>query len=263
MASVSQRNSSFISPSQMRQQQQQQQQQQNTNPRPDSEIVGNRPMSMAESPSSPPPRPSSQQSSNRTSSFFKFTRHKASASTVSSPGGAPNTTQHARSQTIGGAPADLNRPDNPGWDEQGRLTTPNAKELPGGQNGNAAPQNIGNGNAGTPPATHRMSMNGVPAQPPPLHPELRSIVSLTLAHAHKIYYSGPLVRRIERAADGHRPGKDEGWVNVWAQLGGTTLSVWDMKAVEAASKRGEEVPPSYVNVADAVSNTPLMKMCSG
>jgi CCR4-NOT transcriptional complex subunit CAF120 len=84
------------------------------------------------------------------------------------------------------------------------------------------------------------------------HPEIRSIVNLTHAHAHKIYMSGPLIRRIERLPDGHQPIKDEGWRDVWAQLGGTTLSIWDMKEIENANKQGKEVPPTYINVTDAV-----------
>jgi CCR4-NOT transcriptional complex subunit CAF120 len=86
-----------------------------------------------------------------------------------------------------------------------------------------------------------------------LHPEIRSVVTLTHAHAHKVYMSGPLVLRIERLPDGHNPIKDEGWQDVWAQLGGTTLSIWDMKEVNKASKQGKEVPPTYINVTDAVS----------
>lgn len=93
-----------------------------------------------------------------------------------------------------------------------------------------------------------------PPGPPPLHPEIRSVVHLTVALAHKIYFSGPLVRRIERQPDGNKPHKDEGWCEVWAQLGGTTLSVWDMKQIQEASKQGREVPPAYVNVTDAVSS---------
>lgn len=88
--------------------------------------------------------------------------------------------------------------------------------------------------------------------PQPLHPEIRSVVNLTVAHAHKIYCSGPLVRRVERQPDGQRPAKDEGWTDVWAQLGGTTLSIWDMKQVQEASLQGKEVPPIYVNITDAV-----------
>jgi len=87
-----------------------------------------------------------------------------------------------------------------------------------------------------------------------LHPEIRSVVNLTHAHAHKVYMSGPLIRRIERLPDGHHPTKDEGWRDVWAQLGGTTLSVWDMKEIDEASKQGKEVPPTYINVTDAVSH---------
>ncbi len=91
------------------------------------------------------------------------------------------------------------------------------------------------------------------SQPMQLHPEIRSVVTLTHAHAHKVYMSGPLVRRVERLPDGHHPIKDEGWRDVWAQLGGTTLSIWDMKEIDEASKQGKEVPPAYVNVTDAVS----------
>ena len=94
-----------------------------------------------------------------------------------------------------------------------------------------------------------------PSQPQQLHPEIRSVVKLTHAHTHKIYMSGPLVRRIQRLPDGHQPIKDEGWRDVWAQLGGTTLSIWDMKEIEEANKQGREVPPTYINVTDAVSLT--------
>ena len=97
------------------------------------------------------------------------------------------------------------------------------------------------------PAARRMSITA-----PPLHPEIRSIVQLTLAHARKIYFSGPLVKRVQRQPDGHRP-KDDTWTEVWAQLGGTTLSIWDMKEVDEANKQGREVPPTYVNMTDAVS----------
>lgn len=85
-----------------------------------------------------------------------------------------------------------------------------------------------------------------------LHPEIRSLVQLNGAHAYKIYYSGPLVRRIERQPDGQKATRDEGWTDIWAQLGGTTLSIWDMKQVQEASKLGREVPPTYINMTDAV-----------
>lgn len=49
-----------------------------------------------------------------------------------------------------------------------------------------------------------------------------------------------------------RPTKDEGWIDIWCQLGGVTLSIWNMKAIEEANARGEQVPPQYVNITDAV-----------
>jgi CCR4-NOT transcriptional complex subunit CAF120 len=85
-----------------------------------------------------------------------------------------------------------------------------------------------------------------------LHPEIISIVELNSAHGRKPYYSGRLIRRIERQADGQRPANDEGWTDVWAQLSGITLSTWDMKQVKEARKQGTVVPPTYTNVTDAV-----------
>lgn len=56
----------------------------------------------------------------------------------------------------------------------------------------------------------------------------------------------------EREPDGTR-SKDDGWHDVWAQLSGTTLSLWDMKEIEEANKQGRQVPPKYINIQDAVS----------
>jgi len=101
-------------------------------------------------------------------------------------------------------------------------------------------------------STNQNPTPGPSRQPGSLHPEIRSVVSLTILHAQKIYFSGPLIRRIERQPDGHKPSKDDGWTEVWAQLGGTTLSIWDMAEIQEASRQGKEVPPTYVNVTDAV-----------
>lgn len=102
---------------------------------------------------------------------------------------------------------------------------------------------------------------GPSRQPGSLHPEIRSVVSLTILHAQKIYYSGPLIRRIERQPDGHKPVKDDGWTEVWAQLGGTTLSIWDMAEIQEANRQGKEVPPTYVNVTDAVRIAFSLSFC--
>ncbi|KAF8339564.1 uncharacterized protein EI90DRAFT_2253521 [Cantharellus anzutake] len=55
----------------------------------------------------------------------------------------------------------------------------------------------------------------------------------------------------ERNTDGSRSSRDGDWHEVWAQLGGTTLSVWDMLKIEDARRRGSQAPPTYVNVTDA------------
>jgi len=87
-----------------------------------------------------------------------------------------------------------------------------------------------------------------------LHPEIEQVVALTLAHSSKIYCSGPLTRKIERQPDGQAAkAHDAGWSEVWAQLGGTTMSVWEMQAITKASQEGKEVPPTYLNVTDSVS----------
>jgi len=102
----------------------------------------------------------------------------------------------------------------------------------------------------TPSLTH--SNLHPPDMQQPLHPEILSIVELNSAHGRKPYYSGRLIRRVERQADGQRPANDEGWTDVWAQLNGITLSTWDMRQIEEARKQGTEAPPTYINVTDAV-----------
>ena len=49
-------------------------------------------------------------------------------------------------------------------------------------------------------------------------------------------------------ADG-RPSGDRQWVECYAQLVGTVLSLWDSAALDAAG--GEEVPATFINLADA------------
>ena len=49
-------------------------------------------------------------------------------------------------------------------------------------------------------------------------------------------------------ADG-RPCGDRQWLECYAQLVGTVLSLWDGAALDAAG--GEEVPATFINLADA------------
>lgn len=193
-----------------------------------------------------PRPPMSHQTHSRSSSFFSFLstknsqdpqnqhqpspHRKLSRNTSASASGtrqnAMPQTQHQQQQSH-----QLQHPSPPMPQQQPSTTTaaPNSPSVPGASPSPKSPSSS------------------------PLHPEIRSLVSLTIAHAHKIYFSGPLIRRIERQPDGQKPVKDDGWTEVWAQLGGTTLSIWDMKEIQEASQKGEEVPPAYINITDAVS----------
>jgi CCR4-NOT transcriptional complex subunit CAF120 len=183
-----------------------------------------------------PPQPQPQQvrparSHTRSSSFFSF---RKSNSEKQLPQRAFSTVQQRSS------PTGANN-----FDEYGRLQPSVPNKLRHSPPTNTASQQGR-------PMLETATQGPIMPVPQPLHPEIRSMIQLNLAHAHKIYFSGPLVRRIERQADGQRPAKDEGWTDVWGQLGGTTLSIWDMKQIEEASKQGKEVPPTYVNITDAV-----------
>ncbi|KAF9007597.1 hypothetical protein BDQ17DRAFT_1324157 [Cyathus striatus] len=220
----------------------------------------------AQSPQPRPPMPNHAQSHTRTSSFFSFRSNKQSIDStaplpmnlnVNNAGPSqpvqfsPPANQHQRGppslpqpqQSLPPPPP----PPNPSSPQQS-ATMQRQQDVPATSlvPSTAAPSNP-NPNPNPPPPA-------IPAQqpaPPPLHPEIRSVVQLTVAHAHKVYFSGPLIRRVERQPDGQKHSKDDCWNDVWAQLGGTTLSIWDMKQIQEASKQGREVPPTYVNITDA------------
>lgn len=185
----------------------------------------------------PRPMPPSSHSHARTSSFFSF-RSKPHQESLqdTSPTATPASPHDRRpSNPNGTTPSDFGPAPQMGQSKSlGPTRSPSEQQLD------------------QQPAIRRSSLTGGQPAPTPLHPEIRSVVQLTLAHARKVYFSGPLVKRLERQPDGQRPLKDDGWVDVWAQLGGTTLSIWDMREVEEANKEGREVPPTYFNTTDAV-----------
>ncbi|KAJ8072371.1 hypothetical protein PM082_015930 [Marasmius tenuissimus] len=182
------------------------------------------------------PRPNNGNASNhsRSSSFFSFRKQTSSSADVNrspSLNGRDNTRRSVDQQQ-------QQTPQNQPRQQQQPQETPTS----------TAPAAQG---SATTTQSQQSPLQPQAPQQAQLHPEIRSVVQLTAAHAHKVYVSGRLVRRIERDANGHRPTKDDGWTEVWAQLGGTTLSIWDMKAINEASQQGKEVPPTYINMTDA------------
>lgn len=205
---------------------------------------------------SPPQPPSltssvSQGSHNRSSSFFSSFRKDKDRNTVNGNG---SVDQHGQMQHQPSTNNHTKHQSNMSMSTTTMNTAPNSQRP---QHRHAASSSSQQQIMAPPPTTGSPPAGLPPVATQPLHPEIRSVVQLQNAHAHKVYFSGPLIRRIERQADGARPSKDDGWTDVWAQLGGTTLSIWDMKAVEEASKEGKEVPPTYVNTTDAVSSSSL------
>jgi hypothetical protein len=81
--------------------------------------------------------------------------------------------------------------------------------------------------------------------------DLLSVTRLWIAHTEKIYFSGPVIWRMERGTNGRRSSRRDGWVAGWAQLSGARLSLWDNEE-EVVSAPGTEVPTCYVNITDAV-----------
>ncbi|THH30013.1 hypothetical protein EUX98_g4163 [Antrodiella citrinella] len=80
---------------------------------------------------------------------------------------------------------------------------------------------------------------------------MRSMLQLIASHDQKIYFSGPLIRRVERQPNGQKPADNKGWRDSRGQLEGTTLALWDVKEIEEAREQGRQAYPQYINIADA------------
>src|SRR6266852_9881022 len=129
------------------------------------EFSSERPRSMAaSSPSQSPslrPSPTTASTHTRSSSFFAFLKsNDNSPSTMPSRSAEPSPRQQNSSDEIGRLPPETRRP-----------SLPSASGL------------------------DRSPSLAMQPQPMQLHPEIRSVVTLTHAHAHKVYMSGPLIRR--------------------------------------------------------------------
>lgn len=85
--------------------------------------------------------------------------------------------------------------------------------------------------------------------------DLRSALHLHAAHTQKQYMEGYLLVRHALAVDGqpdHRSDHFGTWTECYVQLRGTVLSMWDARALDEAATSGREVPPTFVNVTDAL-----------
>ncbi|KAL4913919.1 hypothetical protein BDW62DRAFT_155557 [Aspergillus aurantiobrunneus] len=80
--------------------------------------------------------------------------------------------------------------------------------------------------------------------------ELQRIFSYMNSHANKLYYEGYFLKLNDLDTSG-RPCADRQWVECYAQLVGTVLSLWDAAALDAAGDAAAEVPPTFVNLTDA------------
>ncbi|GES60339.1 PH domain protein [Aspergillus terreus] len=80
-------------------------------------------------------------------------------------------------------------------------------------------------------------------------PELQPIFGYLNSHANKLYHEGYFLKLNDLDIHG-RPCADRQWVECYAQLVGTALSLWDAAALDAAGEEAE-VPPTFINLADA------------
>ncbi|PWW78797.1 hypothetical protein C7212DRAFT_156195 [Tuber magnatum] len=94
-----------------------------------------------------------------------------------------------------------------------------------------------------------------PYQPPLLEveqdtlPELQPVFTFFNSHSKKIYTEGYFLKLNDLNPDG-KPSQDRSWVECFAQLVGTVLSLWDAAQLDAAGQDGEVVP-TYLNLTDA------------
>ncbi|WPH01033.1 Hypothetical protein R9X50_00386700 [Acrodontium crateriforme] len=80
-------------------------------------------------------------------------------------------------------------------------------------------------------------------------PELQPIFTFLNSHSNKLYQEGYFLKLHDLDSRG-RPSTDRAWIECFAQLVGTVLSLWDAAALDAAGEDGEVVP-TFVNLSDA------------
>ncbi|KAK5795850.1 hypothetical protein VI817_005135 [Penicillium citrinum] len=79
-------------------------------------------------------------------------------------------------------------------------------------------------------------------------PELSPIFTYLNIHTNKVYQEGYFLKLNDQDNLG-RPCADRQWMECYAQLVGTVLSLWEASALDAAG--GADVPATFINLADA------------
>lgn len=93
------------------------------------------------------------------------------------------------------------------------------------------------------------------AQPPLLNvthetpPELQPIFTFLSNHSKKLYTEGYFLKLTDLNPDG-KPHTSRQWMECYAQLVGTVLSLWEAAALDSAGEN-EEVVPTFLNLTDA------------
>ncbi|KAL3458060.1 hypothetical protein BJX64DRAFT_234815 [Aspergillus heterothallicus] len=79
--------------------------------------------------------------------------------------------------------------------------------------------------------------------------ELQRIFAYLNSHTNKLFYEGYFLKLNDLDTNG-RPCADRQWMECYAQLVGTVLSLWDATALDATGN-ADEVPPTFINLADS------------
>ncbi|KUL86218.1 hypothetical protein ZTR_08435 [Talaromyces verruculosus] len=79
-------------------------------------------------------------------------------------------------------------------------------------------------------------------------PELLPIFTFMNSHSNKMYQEGYFLKLNDLDTQG-RPCADRRWVECFAVLTGTVLSIWDAAALDAAGN--QDITPTFINLTDA------------
>ncbi|KAK7205623.1 hypothetical protein BZA70DRAFT_165868 [Myxozyma melibiosi] len=85
--------------------------------------------------------------------------------------------------------------------------------------------------------------------PKVIPPELAAIIALSSAHQSRCYYEGRFVFLRDLDNDG-KPPANRIWQDVYGQLVGTVLSIFDSRELDGSGNRAA-VKPTYINISDA------------